>query len=192
MTAFAFETLLLLFLMFVLGIAGGLMLRRIRAKRLVLTRGSGDVFATDVAEAVRPSASGEIPRAPATRARATRDASLNEEKSPEHPSRPFADEGSDAHSQFGAVSRTGVSARPPTLASPEGGVADDLKRLKGIGPGNERKLHELGIFHFWQIAAWTPAQIAWVGHFLAFPGRVEREDWVGQAKALLEKESGTS
>jgi len=74
--------------------------------------------------------------------------------------------------------------RPPALEAPEGGVADDLKLLKGIGPQNEQRLNALGIFHFRQIAAWTPQEAAWVGSSLAFPGRIEREDWIGQARAL--------
>ncbi|MFS8040249.1 hypothetical protein [Xanthobacter sp. AM33] len=73
--------------------------------------------------------------------------------------------------------------RPPTLEAPEGAGADDLKLLKGIGPQNERRLNALGIYHFRQIAAWTPDEAAWVGSYLAFPGRIEREDWIGQAKA---------
>lgn len=76
--------------------------------------------------------------------------------------------------------------RPPALDAPEGEGADDLKQLKGIGPQNEQRLNEIGIFHLRQIAAWTPAEAAWVGSYLAFPGRIEREDWMGQAKAIIE------
>ncbi|OZA86390.1 MAG: hypothetical protein B7X76_05205 [Azorhizobium sp. 39-67-5] len=61
--------------------------------------------------------------------------------------------------------------------------ADDLKQIKGIGPLNERKLNALGIYHFRQIAAWTPDEARWIGAFLGFRGRVEREDWIGQARA---------
>ncbi|WP_349237827.1 hypothetical protein [Xanthobacter autotrophicus] len=74
--------------------------------------------------------------------------------------------------------------RPPTLGAPEGEGADDLKLLKGIGPQNERRLNALGIYHVRQIAAWTPDEAAWVGSYLAFPGRIERENWIGQARAL--------
>ena len=74
--------------------------------------------------------------------------------------------------------------RPPTLDAPEGEGADDLKLLKGIGPQNERRLNALGIYHVRQIAAWTPDEAAWVGSYLAFPGRIERENWIGQAPAL--------
>lgn len=74
--------------------------------------------------------------------------------------------------------------RPPTLDAPEGEGADDLKLLKGIGPQNERRLNALGIYHVRQIAAWTPDEAAWVGSYLAFPGRIERENWIGQARTL--------
>ncbi|HOV03174.1 MAG TPA: NADH-quinone oxidoreductase subunit NuoE [Kaistiaceae bacterium] len=78
-----------------------------------------------------------------------------------------------------------VGSRPGGLAAPEG-EADDLKRIRGIGKVNEAKLADLGIFHFRQIAAWTRAEIRWVGTYLAFAGRIDREDWVGQAKVLAE------
>ncbi|PWK76362.1 ABC-type branched-subunit amino acid transport system ATPase component [Aminobacter sp. AP02] len=70
------------------------------------------------------------------------------------------------------------------LAAPRGGVPDRLIVIKGIGPVNERKLNEHGIFHFDQVAAWKKADIAAAEAYLAFDGRIEREDWVGQAKAL--------
>ncbi|MEZ5839643.1 MAG: NADH-quinone oxidoreductase subunit NuoE [Hyphomicrobiales bacterium] len=78
-----------------------------------------------------------------------------------------------------------VGSRPAGLAAPEG-MADDLKRIRGIGKVNEAKLAELGIFHFRQIAAWTRAEIRWVGTYLSFPGRIDREDWVAQAAVLAE------
>jgi predicted flap endonuclease-1-like 5' DNA nuclease len=74
--------------------------------------------------------------------------------------------------------------KPAGLDAPKGGKADDLKRIKGIGKQNEGRLHGLGIWHFAQIAGWSPDEVKWVGGYLAFPGRIEREDWVGQAKIL--------
>ena len=56
--------------------------------------------------------------------------------------------------------------------------------IKGIGPVNEKKLNDHGIFHFDQIAAWTQADIAAAEAYLAFDGRIAREDWIGQAKEL--------
>ena len=74
--------------------------------------------------------------------------------------------------------------RPLGLAAPRDGRADDLKRIRGIGRQNEARLNGLGVWHFDQIAAWTPENVRWAGSFLAFQGRIEREDWVGQAKIL--------
>ena len=74
--------------------------------------------------------------------------------------------------------------RPVGLPGPRNGVADDLQRIRGIGRRNEQLLNSLGIFHFGQIAAWTPAEARWVAAFLAFPERIERDDWIGQATIL--------
>ena len=76
----------------------------------------------------------------------------------------------------------------PEAFDPGAGAADDLKRIKGIGPVNENALNELGIFKFSQIAGWTPANVDWVEDFMSFPGRIEREDWIAQAKVLAEGE----
>lgn len=74
--------------------------------------------------------------------------------------------------------------RPPGLAAPRDGKADDLKWIKGIGRQNEGRLHGLGIWHFDQVAAWTRENVEWVGSYLAFPGRIDREQWVKQAGDL--------
>ena len=74
--------------------------------------------------------------------------------------------------------------RPAGLPAPRNGVPDDLQRIRGIGRRNEELLNSLGIFHFGQIAAWTPAEARWVAAFLAFPERIERDDWIGQATIL--------
>jgi predicted flap endonuclease-1-like 5' DNA nuclease len=72
---------------------------------------------------------------------------------------------------------------PPSLSSPEG-EPDDLKKISGIGPGIEKTLHGLGIYHFRQIAQFTPDNVLWIDQRLRFKGRIEREDWVGQARKL--------
>ncbi len=81
--------------------------------------------------------------------------------------------------------------KPSGLAAARGDRADDLLVIKGVGPQNEARLHGLGIWHFDQIAAWTPENVEWVGGYLAFPGRIEREDWVGQAKVLAAASAAT-
>ena len=83
-----------------------------------------------------------------------------------------------------------VAALSNALAAPRGGAPDKLTLIKGIGPVNERKLNEHGIFHFDQIAAWTEADVKAAEAYLEFDGRIAREDWIGQAKALAAKSGG--
>lgn len=72
---------------------------------------------------------------------------------------------------------------PELLNSPRG-EADDLKKIKGIGPQLERVLNEMGVWHFWQIAAWGGSEIAWVDARLKFKGRIARDNWIAQAEAF--------
>ena len=75
-------------------------------------------------------------------------------------------------------------AAPAKAAPKAAAAADDLKELSGVGPALEKKLHAAGITTFAQIAAWTEADIAEFDEKLSFKGRIEREGWVDQAKAL--------
>lgn len=63
--------------------------------------------------------------------------------------------------------------------------ADDLKKISGVGPKLEQVLNKKGIHSYAQIASMSDAEIVSVGESLGFPGRIERDDWVGQAKALM-------
>lgn len=75
--------------------------------------------------------------------------------------------------------------KPATLEAPRAGGADDLKRIKGVGPKLEDLLHGMGYYHFDQIAQWGAAEVAWVDQNLkGFKGRVSRDNWVAQAKTL--------
>ncbi|MGV8955414.1 MAG: hypothetical protein ACOH2M_30245 [Cypionkella sp.] len=77
------------------------------------------------------------------------------------------------------------AAKPKGLTAARGGVPDDLKRIKGIGPALEKLCNSLGFYHFDQLANWTAAEISWVDDNLeGFKGRVTRDDWVAQAKVL--------
>ena len=74
---------------------------------------------------------------------------------------------------------------PGAIAQPRNGQADDLKKIKGVGPKLETLLHTLGVFHFDQITAWGPEDVVWMDENLnGFKGRVSRDDWVAQAKAV--------
>lgn len=72
--------------------------------------------------------------------------------------------------------------RPEAIERPE--AVDDLKLISGVGPKIEETLHELGVFTFKQVASWKKAEREWVDGYLSFHGRIDREDWVKQAKAL--------
>ena len=74
---------------------------------------------------------------------------------------------------------------PEFLSAPREGGPDDLKQIKGVGPKLEQTLHNMGLYHFDQIASWGPKEQAWVDDNLAgFKGRATRDDWVNQAKTL--------
>lgn len=75
--------------------------------------------------------------------------------------------------------------QPAALSAPRDGTGDDLKIIEGIGPALEKLCHSLGIFHYDQIAAWSPAEVAWMdGNLKGFKGRVTRDKWVAQAKLI--------
>jgi NADH-quinone oxidoreductase subunit E len=83
------------------------------------------------------------------------------------------------------ASATPTGRRPAGLAAARNDKGDDLTIIKGIGPKLAALCHSLGFHHFDQIAAWTEDEIAWVDDNLeGFKGRVTRDGWVAQAKAL--------
>ena len=65
-----------------------------------------------------------------------------------------------------------------------GSGIDDLKRIRGIGVLIEKKLNSLGIIHYEQVANWTGADIERISNILDFKGRIERENWIEQARIL--------
>jgi large subunit ribosomal protein L21 len=64
-------------------------------------------------------------------------------------------------------------------------VSDDLTQLKGVGPVIAKKLADLGITGLQQVAEFTPEDVERVDAELNFKGRIDREDWIGQAKEIL-------
>ncbi len=81
---------------------------------------------------------------------------------------------------------------PPPIGIPKpSGETDDLTEIIGIGKVFERTLHDMGIWYFRQIAAFGPAEIARINSELKeFKGRIEHDDWIGQAKELHYKKYG--
>lgn len=89
-----------------------------------------------------------------------------------------------------ASKKTPVMKKPRSLKQPRKAGADDLTVIKGIGPKIHGQLNEMGIFHYDQIADWKAGECNYVNEGLRFKGRIEREEWVKQAKALVRKAGG--
>lgn len=71
---------------------------------------------------------------------------------------------------------------------PTGGVPDDLKKIKGVGPKFEADLNGKGIYYYRQIAAWKAKDVKMVEALIdSIPDRIKRDEWVKQAKALAKK-----
>jgi NADH-quinone oxidoreductase subunit E len=74
---------------------------------------------------------------------------------------------------------------PKLLAKARSGKGDDLKLIWGVGPKLARLLNTLGVWHFDQIAAWTPKELAWIDSKMeGFKGRAVCDAWVDQSKKL--------
>ena len=84
----------------------------------------------------------------------------------------------------GSAPKAAPRKAPEPAPDMDGAKADDLTVIKGIGKVIEKKLHEMGITSFRQIAAMTPEDAHRVNEAIEFPGRVEREHWIEQARTL--------
>ncbi len=74
----------------------------------------------------------------------------------------------------------------PELLAERPETVDALTSIKGVGPGLEKQLHALGIYTFAQLADLNDAQLAWLDdNLMTVKGRCIRDDWSGQAKALM-------
>lgn len=103
---------------------------------------------------------------------------------PEKQDTPKSSNANDANQASPAKGPTGTLK---FMDAPEG-EKDDLKRISGVGPVLEETLNDLGIYHFHQIAKFTDADIEAVENETNFPGRIGRDDWIGQARKLANGE----
>ncbi len=89
-----------------------------------------------------------------------------------------------------AAKKPVTAKKPATKAAPTNfyrkppAKIDDLKLISGVGPKLEQTLNEIGIYQYDQVAAWKKAEITKVDDQLKFKGRIERDDWMAQAKIL--------
>ncbi|MCB1930066.1 MAG: hypothetical protein KDH17_18785 [Rhodocyclaceae bacterium] len=87
----------------------------------------------------------------------------------------------------GSAPAPAVAATVATVAPRSPAAKDDLKQIAGIGPGLEKKLNAEGIVTFRQIAEFTDSDIARLEQtVIKFPGRIERDGWVAQARKLAD------
>ena len=85
----------------------------------------------------------------------------------------------------GAGVAVAAAAQEARIEAADARGGDDLTRIKGLGPKLAATLGDLGVTRFDQIAGWGEADIARVDSQLGrFQGRIERDDWVGQARLL--------
>lgn len=82
-----------------------------------------------------------------------------------------------------AVQQAGSGLEPLRLGAPRG-VPDDLTVISGITDDQQRQLNDYGVYHFWQIAGWSPENVAWVSQRVLSPHRIARENWMAQAAKL--------
>lgn len=81
------------------------------------------------------------------------------------------------------------NAMPPVLDGAQ--MIDDLKLIVGVGPVLERMLHHLGVTSYRQIARWSDRDIDdFDARLPEFPGRIRRDGWVTQARALHQSKFG--
>lgn len=74
--------------------------------------------------------------------------------------------------------------KPPALSAARNGAPDDFTLIEGVSSLQQTTLYSLGVFHFDQIAAWTPENVAWVDNYLRLQGRIGEEEWLEQADEL--------
>jgi molybdopterin-containing oxidoreductase family membrane subunit len=89
-----------------------------------------------------------------------------------------------------AGDKVGVSELLGTIGTfdPTKETADDLKKIKGIGPQMEATLNQIGIYTFAQVGRMTDKEYDLLDSITeSFPGRAQRDDWAGQAKILNNK-----
>ncbi len=130
----------------------------------------------------------------ATRARAATKTLIAEAQS-------FAREVTDIATGTAGLEQPAATTEAPAALMPEDfrqpkaidrpAMPADLKAISGVGPKLEQTLNAIGIFHFWQLAGLTAAQVEELDGRLAFKGRIARDRWVEQAVELA-KESAAS
>lgn len=189
-----------LLIAFVIGLVIAWLVFRSSRTTTVVGEERGDVLDEGADRAKRnqalidtPPAAGELSSVANTRevaaAPAPADAEAGPDITPTHSAPPELEEDAAPDDPEAAPAPAPEPAAAPTpdpsLAHPSAVGADDLTRIKGLGPKLSATLKESGITSFAQIAAWSEADIDRVDSQLGrFQGRIRRDNWVEQAKLL--------
>jgi predicted flap endonuclease-1-like 5' DNA nuclease len=98
-----------------------------------------------------------------------------------------SDETTEAPAELSAEAKAEkLNLLSETLGTVEEGTKDDLKKISGVGPVYEKTLNGIGIYTFEQVSKLTPETIKAIEELTGyFPGRIERDNWIGQAKDLM-------
>ncbi len=179
------------FVIFILVLLAGLILAFFMCKARTVGRGGVDMRAVDLARAemggaapaaVEDGAADAAAKADAE-AKAAADVAKADADAAAKAAKAKADAAAEEPVHEGEVGEG--ESKPALLSEARGGKADDLKKIKGVGPKLEKELNAAGVFHFDQIASWTKEEIYWAdNHLVSFKGRVSRDSWVDQAKDL--------
>lgn len=177
MTTLVIQTILLIVIAFILGAIIGSLLRRLFGSSAV-DSAPAKIQQETVKQAQHAPAPAKAPKVPLPPIPAEPVTPVEKAEVAPVPPAPLA-------AASPAKSKSKVKKQPATKPDVmKAGEADNLKLIRGIGPQNERRLNDLGITTLSQIASWSARDEEHFGDVLAFPGRIEREEWVSQAKVL--------
>jgi predicted flap endonuclease-1-like 5' DNA nuclease len=147
----------------------------------ILSRGGDTAFSRNYDRNAGADASGAPPPAAPSRAAAVPEASSGPPSTPNLGSLRSV-RGQDWSEEPGPEAALRAATQNKIFRAQEG--SSDLKRIRGIGVLIERKLNSMGVTSYEQIANWTAQDIDRVSQQLDFKGRIERENWVEQARIL--------
>lgn len=82
-----------------------------------------------------------------------------------------------------AVRQAGSGLEPSRVGVPQT-PADDLTVISGIDAAKQSELNALGIYYYWQLASWSPENVAWLSSRIQSPQRMMRENWMAQAARM--------
>ncbi len=187
MTQFELQIIGLILIAFIIGVVIGYVLRT-RIFPPVAAAGEGGGITLESRQERQPSS---LLRGKGASAKGRSAAKTTSAKS-------SAAKGATAKSSSGNKAGSGASSGKTSAATksqdkpskPAQTSRDNLQEIKGIGAVLEKKLNALGIERFEQIAGWTESDIARIDETLNFRGRIEREQWVEQARELANRSGG--